>query len=173
MKTLLFNDNTGKVISPIFEDGYNVDGKYQLVEPPIYELEYKPTTRPAYDSLLQVTSAVWIPDTVLKTYTQVWTVRTLDASELPTLEEAKAIKLRELKEAVKELYGIVQWYVEMQRAEGSAIHAAVLTKIKAIKTKYDAAKAVINGYTTVSEVLHWQVPQNQINTVKESLEAII
>jgi hypothetical protein len=75
MKTLLFDNNTGKVISPIFENGYLVDGKHQSVDPPIYELEYKPTTRPAHDSTLQVVSAVWIPDTVLKTYTQQWSVR--------------------------------------------------------------------------------------------------
>ena len=172
MKTILYNSATNKVISQIFDNGYLVDGKPQEVLPPIYELEYIPTTRPVYDPILQVGSAVWIPDTILKTYTQVWTVRTFEPSELPTLEEAKAIKLKEIKEAVKELHQIVQWYIEMQRVEGSAIPAAVLTKIKAIKTKYDAAKAIINGYTTVADVLHWQVPQDQIDTVKESLEAI-
>lgn len=37
MKTLLFDDSTGKVISPIFENGYLVDGQSQPVDPPIFE----------------------------------------------------------------------------------------------------------------------------------------
>lgn len=90
MKTLLFNNTSGKVISQIFDDGYMVDGKHQSVEPPIYELEYKPTTRPAYDPILQVVSAVWIPDTALKTYTQVWTVRDKTQAELTAEKEAHA-----------------------------------------------------------------------------------
>jgi hypothetical protein len=90
MKTLLFNNNTSKVISKIFDDGYTVDGKPQAVKPPIYELEYKPTTRPVYDSILQVASAVWIPDIVLKTYTQVWEVRDKTEAELITEKEAQA-----------------------------------------------------------------------------------
>lgn len=82
MKTLLYNSVTNKVISQIFDNGYLVDGKPQEVLPPIYELEYKPTTRPTHDSTLQVVSAVWIPDTVLKTYTQVWSVRDKTEEEL-------------------------------------------------------------------------------------------
>lgn len=74
MKTLLFDDSTGKVISPIFENGYLVDDQPQPVNPPIFELEYKPTPPPDITDL-QVRSAVWIPDTILKTYTQVWSIR--------------------------------------------------------------------------------------------------
>jgi len=33
MKTLLFDSNSGKVISPIFEDGYRVDDQPQPVDP--------------------------------------------------------------------------------------------------------------------------------------------
>lgn len=39
MKTLLFDDSTGKIISPIFENGYLVDGKHQPVNAPIIEFE--------------------------------------------------------------------------------------------------------------------------------------
>lgn len=81
MKTLLFDDSTGKVISQIFENGYLVDGQPQPVDPPIFELEYKPTPPPDITDL-QVRSAVWIPDTILKTYTQVWSVRDKTDEEL-------------------------------------------------------------------------------------------
>lgn len=91
MKTLLYDSATNRVISQIFDNGYLVDGKPQEVLPPIYELEYKPTTRPAHDSILQVASAVWIPDTVLKTYTQVWEVRDKTEAELIAEKEAQAL----------------------------------------------------------------------------------
>lgn len=80
MKTIIYNSETGKPISGVLKDGYLVDGKPQPVDPPIFELEYKPTTPPDIPDL-QVRSAVWIPDTVLKTYTQVWTVRALTDEE--------------------------------------------------------------------------------------------
>ena len=81
MKTLLFDTDSGKVISPVFENGYLVDGQPQPVDPPIFELEYKPTPMPSHDSETETVSAVWVPDTVLKTYTQVWTVRALTDEE--------------------------------------------------------------------------------------------
>jgi len=75
MKTLLYNNSNGKVISPIFENGYLVDGHPQQVDPPIFELEYKPTPMPPHDAETEAVSAIWIPDTILKTYTQVWSIR--------------------------------------------------------------------------------------------------
>lgn len=81
MKTLLFDTDSGKVISPIFEQGYLVDDQPQPVDPPIFELEYKPTPMPSHDTETETVSAVWVPDTVLKTYTQVWTVRALTDEE--------------------------------------------------------------------------------------------
>lgn len=89
MKTLLFNDNTGKVISKIFDDGYKVDGKHQPVEPPIYELEYLPTTQPSHTNK-EVAFANWIPDIMLGTYTQIWEVRAKTEAELTAEKEAQA-----------------------------------------------------------------------------------
>jgi len=48
---------------------------------------------------------------------------------LPTLDEAKIKKIKQLKNAVKPLYSEIQWYIEMGRAEGNAIPTAVLDKI--------------------------------------------
>lgn len=90
MKTLLFDDSTGKVISPIFENGYLVDGKPQEVLPPIYELEYKPTIAPNI-SETQVKSAIWVPDIILGTYIQVWEVRDKTEAELITEKETQAL----------------------------------------------------------------------------------
>ena len=89
MKTLLYNSVTNKVISQVFDNGYLVDGKPQEVLPPIYELEYIPTIAPNITEN-QVKSATWIPDIVLKTYTQVWEVRDKTQVELIAEKEANA-----------------------------------------------------------------------------------
>jgi len=91
---------------------------------------------------------------------------------LPTLAEAKAQKITELKSAVKELYQSIQWYLELCRAEGTAIPTTVTTKIKTIKTKYEQAKAQINGLTTIIDVIKWKVPYEQIELIRAQLEAI-
>lgn len=89
MKTLLYNSATNKVISQVFDNGYLVDGKPQEVLPPIYELEYKPTTPPEITDL-QVRSAIWVPDIILGTYIQVWEVRDKTEAELITEKETQA-----------------------------------------------------------------------------------
>lgn len=170
MKTILFNADANERISGVFKNGYLVDAKPQPVSPPIFELEYRPTSQPDYDSILQYVSSVWVADTVLKTYTQVWIITD---KILPTLADAKTQKIAELKSAVKELYQNIQWYLKMCRAQGTAIPAPVTNKIKVIKTRYDTAKTLINNYTTVSDVSHWKVPYDQIETIKTSLEEII
>lgn len=92
MKTLLFDADSGKVISQIFENGYLVDGQPQPVDPPIFELEYKPTHMPVHDAILQVVSAVWIPDIILKTYTQVWEARNKTEEERTAEMNSQAIQ---------------------------------------------------------------------------------
>lgn len=89
MKTLLYNSTTNKVISRVFDNGYLVDGKPQTVNPPIYELEYKPTIAPNI-SETQVKSAIWVPDIILGTYIQVWEVRDKTEAELITEKEIQA-----------------------------------------------------------------------------------
>jgi hypothetical protein len=91
MKTILFDDSTGKVISQIFDNGYLVDGKPQEVLPPIYELEYKPTIAPNI-SKTQVKSAIWVPDIVLGTYTQVWEIREKTDEELTAEINSQAMQ---------------------------------------------------------------------------------
>lgn len=168
MTTILYNSATSKIIGKYF-NGYTVDGKSQPVNPPIYELQYIETIKPVYDSILKTCIETWVPDYILKTWTQTWII---SDKLLPTLDQAKTLKLTELKVAIRDLYNTIQWYVEMLRAENTSIPAATLNKIKAIKTRYDAAKATINGYTTVSDVLHYAIPYDQIQTVKDNLEGI-
>jgi hypothetical protein len=92
------------------------------------------------------------------------------AKVLPTLEQAKSLKLEELKKAVKPLYNTVQWLVTMYNTEGEALPTALKEKIRLIKTRYDQAKTQINSLTTVVDVLRWQVPYDAINSLRTELE---
>lgn len=89
MKTILYNSETNKIISRIFDNGYLVDGKHDNVKPPIYELEYKPTIAPNITET-QIRYAIWVPDIALGTYTQVWEVRDKTEAELITEKETQA-----------------------------------------------------------------------------------
>jgi hypothetical protein len=89
MKTLLYNSATNKVISQVFDNGYKVDGKHQLVDSPIYELEYRPNTQPPHTGK-EIAFATWVPDVALGTYTQVWQIRSKTEAELTAEKEAQA-----------------------------------------------------------------------------------
>lgn len=91
---------------------------------------------------------------------------------LPTLEEAKAQKITQLKSAVKGLYQSIQWYVEMLRADNETIPVAVTDKIKLIRTKYEQIKTEINVLTDVVEVIKYQLPLDAIASLQEQLDNI-
>lgn len=93
-------------------------------------------------------------------------------TDLPTLDEAKARKLRELKTAVKDLYQTIQWYIEMKRADGEEIPQTVIEKIKLIKLKYEQVKTQINGLRTVTDVFKYELPYAAIETMKTNLDEI-
>lgn len=91
MKTILFNNIEGKIISQIFNNGYKVDGKPQPVDPPIYELEYI-STSVTYNPETQVATSTWEADINTLTYTQVWTVRDKTEAELTAEAEMKTMQ---------------------------------------------------------------------------------
>lgn len=91
---------------------------------------------------------------------------------LPTLEEAKATKIAQLKSAVKGLYQSIQWYLEMLRANNEDIPQAVTDKIQLIRTKYIAEKASINALTEVISVIKYELPYDAIATVQAQLDNI-
>ena len=82
MKTILYNSATEQVISPIYQDGYKVDGQPQTVEPPIFELEYIETPQPEYDETTKNVSYEWGVDLDELTYTQSWQIIEKTAYEI-------------------------------------------------------------------------------------------
>jgi hypothetical protein len=152
MKTLLFDDSTGKVISLIFENGYLVDGKPQPVDPPIFELEYISTPPPDITDL-QVRSAVWIPDTILKTYTQVWSVRDKTDEERAAEVNAQATqKEQELNPA--EIKSALQLTIAGLPEAEQVNYTSIYTAWKVGEAVYDAltspnGKADIRQYNGV------------------------
>jgi hypothetical protein len=91
---------------------------------------------------------------------------------LPSLEDAKVLKIEELKNAVKVLYLAVQGYITEKQIHGETIPVAVKDKIKSIRTKYQLIKSQINALTTVVEVIRLELPYTAIESLKAQLEAI-
>jgi hypothetical protein len=129
------------------------EGFFDLVEPVINET-------------VQVKGEVYFDNV-----TKVFTYRVME-KVLPALQEAKSLKLAELKRAVKELYATVQWIVESYRMEETTIPTAIKDKIRLIKTRYEQARNQINAITSVVDVLKWQVPYEAINNLKNDLEQL-
>jgi hypothetical protein len=91
---------------------------------------------------------------------------------IPSLDEAKILKINELKKTVKVLYASVQWLVEAYRIEEIPLPANIGDKIRLIKSRYEQAKNQVNALITVPEVLKWQVPYEAINILKNELEQL-
>jgi len=106
-------------------------------------------------------------DNVKKVFT--WLVKN---KTLPTLTEAKELKIRELKDAVKGLYTDVQAYVIEKQIHGETIPVVVKNKIKSIRTNYNSIKDEINALNTVVVVIRFKLPYNAIKTLREKLSNI-
>jgi hypothetical protein len=103
---------------------------------------------------------------------EVFTYPLEQRTDLPSLEEAKIIKIRELKNAVRSLYQTIQWYVEMKRADNEPIPDTINTKIRNIKSAYEQQRDNINSLTNVVDVLKYQIPYSAIEDMKTNLENI-
>lgn len=128
---------------------------------------FYPMNLPDYDSDLQDLGELYF-DEANKVFTN-----TLINKVQPTIEEARAQKITELKEAVKGLYQSIQWYLELCRNDNVTIPTSLKARIRIIRTKYEAAKTQINGYTNVVDVIKWKVPYDQIEAVRVDLESVI
>ena len=124
--------------------------------------------KPEYDPFTQKLGEIYFDKE-----SEVFTYPVEKRTDLPTIEEAKQIKIAELKSAVKDLYQTIQWYIEMKKAEGEAIPQSVIDKIRLIKTRYDNAKSAINALTSVVDVLKYSIPYDAINSMKEQLNSIV
>jgi len=162
MKTLLFNNKTGKIISRIFDEGYKVDGKHQIVKPPVYELEYIATIKPSH-TYKEVAFSTWVPDIVLGTYTQVWEVRAKTESELTAEKEAQAQQAEEIINAmeVKKLLRMTsETLPESQQAEIPSIYPSWKPGIEVvIGNKYQWSNVLYKCNQTHNTQFDWE-PQD-------------
>jgi len=148
-----------------------VDWKHYLNfrEAPVELLEqegFYDFVEPAFDPLLQS-----LGDLFFNKSNKVFTCMVLD-KVLPSLEEAKTLKINELKKAVKGLYATVQWLVEAYRIEETPLPANIWDKIRLIKSRYDQAKSQVNALTSVTDILKWQIPYEAINHLLNELERL-
>lgn len=92
MKTILYNAENNTIIGT-YPDGYRVDGKPQVVEPPVYELVYTETEQPEYNRETHYLTMTHEIDLELKYYKQVWHIRELPPPTPLQPDIAEIIKL--------------------------------------------------------------------------------
>ena len=97
---------------------------------------------------------------------------TIVNKQLPTIEEAKQRKISELDVVVDGLYKAITWYVVKKWASGESTSQAVKDKIIEIDTDRTQIEVNINAFTDVIDVIKFQLPYSQINTLKLQLENI-
>lgn len=145
----------------------NIAGGFDKLDETVFEQEgFFDILTPEFDHEIQELGEVYF-DEVNKVFTYPVT-----AKDLPSLEVAKKEKLAELKNAIRELYASIQWYVEMKRMNDEAIPTVLKDKIKTIKTKYELLKIVIMDLTTVVDVIKYQLPYAAFEILRSKLEEI-
>ena len=91
---------------------------------------------------------------------------------LPTLAEAKALKIQELKLAVRSLYETIQAYLTEKQLHEETPAVGIVNKIKEIRTKYQNIKGQIEALLTVEDVIKFALPYAQIGILMDELAAI-
>lgn len=156
----------GKLPSKYRSETLNIAGGFDKLPTEIHEQEgFYDVLIPVYDNEIEKPGDVYF-NAIYNSFTY-----PVISIQFPTLEDAKARKITELKDAVKDLYQSIQWYVEMKRMNDEAIPTVVKDKIKTIKTKYDQLKAQIYALTTVVDVIKFKLPYDQVETLKSQLES--
>ena len=124
--------------------------------------------KPEYDPFTQKLGEIYFDKE-----SEVFTYPVEKRTDLPTLEDAKAEKVQELKMVVRELYQSIQWYIEMNRIENNTISKTTIEKIKQIKLKYEDVQSQITSLTTVVDVIKYKIPYSATDKIRADLESIV
>jgi hypothetical protein len=109
MRTILYNADTGKVLTRPLEGGYRVDGQPRAVEPPIYELQVIDTPAPDYDRDTQRVSHERQADLSAGWWVTVWTITAKTPEEIEAERKAQVpseITPRQFRVGLVALLGI-------------------------------------------------------------------
>lgn len=148
-------------------DNLNIAGGFEKMGSEVHEAEgFFDLVLPVYDNDVEQFGEIYFDEA-----NQVYTYPIEDII-LPTLEEAKATKIAELKSSVTELYQSVQAYITEKQIHDEIIPSGVKTKIKSIRLKYNEFKTEINALQTVVEVVKFKLPYDVIENLKSQLEGI-
>jgi hypothetical protein len=107
---------------------------------------------PEYDPIMQKLGKVFY-DVALDAVTYPVKART----DLPTLEEAKNRKLREIKRMAKDLLDETDFYAIRKAETGKAIPAEVIIDRQTIRAKADELELIVSGITILRDVLAYEV----------------
>ena len=156
--------------SKYVENGYNIVGGFHLLPTEIHEEEgfYDLVEPTLVDQEIEFLGDLYFDDV-----NKIFTYYIIQNPNIPsTLEEAKTLKINELKKAVKGLYAVITGYVIEKQLYEELIPQETKDKIKEIKTKYQQTKASIEALTSIIDVYKYKIPYVQINALKTELESI-
>lgn len=151
------------------QDGTYFFGGYQNASDSIHYLDgwRVETSRPIYDSDLQYLSQPYY-DVNIDSVT--WDVL---PKELPPIDDIKAQKLLDLRQAVRGLYDDIQWYLSMLRENDEPIPSGVKTRLTQIRTQYANKRQEILNLQTQEEVIKYPIPYEQIEAIKQQIEVLM
>ena len=145
----------------------NVAGGFDKMSTAVHEAEgFYDVVVPAYNTITQKLGTIYF-DAGNGYFTY-----PVEALVLPSLAEAQASKLSELKTAVRGLYNIVQMYITEKQIHDETIPTGAKDIIKDIRTKYLNIKGQIEATTTVVEALTFALPYEAIAAKEAELEAL-
>jgi hypothetical protein len=132
-----------------------------------YEDGWRDDVRPSITSIQQLGDIYY--DTGLDKVT--WTVVNLT---LDPVEDLKIRKIEELDSAITKLYDVINWYMVKKWAadELGSVSQTIKDKIIEIDTKRIQIEANINALVTSEEVVQFNIPYNQIETLKDQLKTV-
>jgi len=134
------------------ENGEVFCGGYQNRTDIHYEDGWRDEIVPSYDPNISTLSAPFYDEA-----NDIVTYTVEDRTDLPTLEEAKASKIAEIKEEASQGLLVTDWYVARYSETGTAIPENILTERANIRAQSNIKEAEISAMTDIKDVLNYNL----------------
>lgn len=156
MKHLIQNNEIIRsegLIPETFEYDKNTYFGYNLLSAEeLYAHGWRDEAVPGYDPVLEYLGKAYF-DPILDAVTYPVKQR----NDLPTLEDAKIRKVKEIKRAAKELLNDTDYYAIRKAETGKAIPTDVIAERQAIRAKSDELEISVGALISVRDVLIFEV----------------
>ena len=139
----------------IRENGEQFWGGYQERTDIHYEDGWRDEIIPEYNYFLQELGEPYYDQE-----NDVVKYRVYDKIEIPTIEEAKQIRIREANQMQRSILLETDGYIIRRAETGKSVPQTILNERQAIRVRTTAIEAEITALTTLQEVLEYQIHFN-------------